>query len=187
MNLFNSSSYSRETIIFLKKSVCSIMLLIGIFLLLSQIFYLRNTENLTKLLLISALPIILVLPLILKDQFYYFILDPEISTLDMKVVLLAGLIMCSVPSVSYINVKYANSDIIRLYRVVDKEDKMVHGEGGYLRQCELWIYMHGNIKKLNSIYCKIYYQYNIGDKIPIRIINGLFNIEILFPADQIPT
>lgn len=151
-------------------------------ILLFQFTNLSNTLELIKLLFYSFLLAIFILPLILKVYFSFFhiyVRDERLTEKEdrkgAKIYFFIVVMLSSIGTCSYINIKYSNFEIIRWYTVIDKEHI---GKENYI-----WIYINKTPYKVNVGY-KIYRKYHIQNKIPIRHVSGLFNVEVIIPVEN---
>jgi hypothetical protein len=151
------------------------MWIVGSLILIDQLHNLSNTQELIKLLCYSFLPVILISPLILKSSFSFLCLTTEGERQGVKIFLLVVMMLFSIGTCSYINVKYSNFEVIRSYNIIDREHTK--------KQYYIWIYMNKTPYKVNAGY-ESYKKYYNQNKIPMRHISGLFNVEVIIPVEN---
>ncbi|WP_444958823.1 hypothetical protein [Microbulbifer sp. ZKSA002] len=150
----------------------------GLISILFKLRDLENTQDIYLLLLVATLFGICVSAVIARKASFLLSSMPENEIWAAKSLFYVGVISFSISTSCVLNINYAKSETISSYEIKDKKYQERAGKSP-----EAWyisIDRQGETIEL-AVGRKDFKCYSIGDKLPVKEINGFFNWLVLLP------
>jgi hypothetical protein len=164
------------------KSIKSIVIFSTFFFGLISILFkwrdLDNTQDIYLLLIVATLFGLFVSAVIARKNSFLFSSIPDNEVWAAKSLFFVGAVGFSISIFCALNIRYAKSETVASYEISSKK---YHEKAG--KSSESWyisINRHGTTIEL-AVGSKDYEHYSVGDKFPVKEINGYFNWFVLLP------
>jgi hypothetical protein len=164
------------------KSIKSFVIFCTFFFGLISILFkwrdLDNTQDIYLLLLVATLFGLCVSAVIARKGSFLLSSVPDNEVWAAKFLFYVGVISFSISISCVLNINYAKNETIASYEISDKKYQEKAGKAP-----EAWyisINRHGTTIEL-AVGSKDFKHYSLGDKYPVKEINGFFNWFVLLP------